>query len=157
MAVDEFLRDFSLDRNNPDGGFFNYGGGGGGGGSTYTTPTVRPALRVITFNVESRPNGAAIFVNGENTGYTTPHTLQYTEGELSNGGKIVTLVNGSVNSEETFILSSQIVSEPVSIPEPRVSSGGGGGGGGGGRIDDFDGRNFGNRVIDRDRSELQAF
>lgn len=154
MAVDEFLRDSSLDRNTSDGGFFNYGSGGGGG-STYTTPTVRPAIRVITFNVESRPNGAAIFVNGENTGYTTPHTLQYTEGELSNGGKIVTLVNGSVNSEETFILSSQIVSEPVSIPEPRVSSGGGGGGGG--RIDNFGDRNFGDKITDRNNRELQAF
>lgn len=152
MAVDEFLRDSSLDRNTSDGGFFNYGGGGGGG-STYTTPTVRPAIRVITFNVESRPNGAAIFVNGVNTGYTTPHTLQYTEGELLNGGKIVTLVNGSVNSEETFILSSQILSEPVSIEEPRVSSGGGGGGR---ASEDLNGI-FGGRVGDRDSRELQAF
>ena len=148
MAIQSITQDSAFE--SFDGG----SGGGGGGGSTYTPPTIRPTLRVITFNVESRPNGAAIFVNGVNTGYTTPHTLQYTEGELSNGGKIVTLVNGSVNSEETFILSSQVISEPVSIPEPRVSSGGGGGGG---RIDDFGDRNFGDRITDRDSRELQAF
>lgn len=148
MAIQSITQDSAFES-------FDGGSGGGGGGGTYTAPTIRPTLRIITFNVESRPNGAAIFVNGVNTGYTTPHTLQYTEGELSNGGKIVTLVNGSVNSEETFILSSQVISEPVSIPEPRVSSGGGGGGGG--RIDDFGDRNFGDRITDRDSRELQAF
>lgn len=148
MAIQSITQDSAFE--SFDGG----SGGGGGGGSTYTPPTIRPTLRVITFNVESRPNGAAIFVNGVNTGYTTPHTLQYTEGELSNGGKIVTLVNGSVNSEETFILSSQIVSEPVSIPESRVSSGGGSGGG---RVDDFGDRNFGDKITDRDSRELQAY
>jgi hypothetical protein len=147
MAIQSITQDSAFES-------FDGGSGGGGGGGTYTAPTIRPTLRIITFNVESRPNGAAIFVNGVNTGYTTPHTLQYTEGELSNGGKIVTLVNGSVNSEETFILSSQVISEPVSIPEPRVSSGGGGGGG---RIDDFGDRNFGDRITDRDSRELQAF
>lgn len=146
MAIQSITQDSAFES-------FDGGSGGGGGGGTYTAPTIRPTLRIITFNVESRPNGAAIFVNGVNTGYTTPHTLQYTEGELSNGGKIVTLVNGSVNSEETFILSSQVISEPVSIPEPRVSSGGGGGG----RIDDFGDRNFGDRITDRDSRELQAF
>lgn len=147
MAIQSITQDSAFES-------FDGGSGGGGGGGTYTAPTIRPTLRIITFNVESRPNGAAIFVNGVNTGYTTPHTLQYTEGELSNGGKIVTLVNGSVNSEETFILSSQVISEPVSIPEPRVSSGGGGGVG---RIDDFGDRNFGDRITDRDSRELQAF
>lgn len=126
MAVDEYLRDSSLDRNVSDGGDFQYGGGGGGG-AVYTESTVKPTLRTITFNVESTPNGASIYVNGQNTGHTTPHSLQYTEAELLNGGKIITLVNGSVNSTETYILSSQILTNTTPVSGPYSSGGGGGG------------------------------
>jgi hypothetical protein len=120
------------------------------------TSALKPTLRVITFNVESTPNGAAIFVNGENTGYTTPYSLQYTEAELLNGGRVVTLINGSVNSVETYILSAQILSEQITIEEPTNSSGGVVGGGGG-RNSDFGDRNLGEGAIDRDNRELQAF
>jgi hypothetical protein len=124
-----------------------------GDGRNFLTSAIKPTLRVITFRVESSPNGAAIYVNDENTGYTTPYSLQYTEAELLNGGKIVKLVNGSVNSVETYILSAQVLSEQITIEEPTNSSGGGSIGGG---TSNFGDRNFGDTIIDRDSRELQA-
>jgi hypothetical protein len=120
--------------------------------------TIRPEARAITFNVNSTPNGAAIYVNGEDTGFTTPYSLQYTEGELSVGNKIITLVNGAEKSTETYILSSQIQSSISSVGDGTIvqtgGSSGGGGGGSSSRISDF-AREGG--ALDRDDRELQAF
>ena len=102
-----------------------FNGGSGGGSSSPVSPT--PISRNITFEIKSDPLGAAIFVNGSNTGYTTPHTLNYTEAELLSP-KTVNLVNANNSSVETYVLSSQVITTTTG----GGSYGGGYSGGGGG-------------------------
>jgi hypothetical protein len=99
----------------------NTGGGGGGGGSTISAS---PSTRTISFTINSSPQGGAIYIDDVNTYNTTPHTLQYTEAELLTP-KTISVKNGSSTSVETFIISSQI------ITNSGGSSAGSGGGGGG--------------------------
>jgi|Laugrespbdmm15sd_2_1035082.scaffolds.fasta_scaffold08846_3 hypothetical protein len=131
-------------------------GGGGGGGGSYSSPlpVVAPTARSITFNVESTPNGAAIYVNGEDTGYTTPHSLQFAESELFASNKIITLINGSNKSEESYILSAQLESTPTSIGT-TTNSGGSGGGGGGGAGRPYNERDLSSGIFDVGRTEQQ--
>lgn len=106
----------------------NTGGGGGGGGSTTSSG---PSTRTISFTINSSPQGGAIYIDDVNTYNTTPHTLQYTEAELLTP-KTISVRNGSSISVETFILSSQIVTNSGGS---SAGSGGGntyGGGYGGG-------------------------
>lgn len=88
------------------------------------------ANRTITFTVNSNPQGAAIYIDGNNTFNTTPHTLQYLESELLSP-KIVTVKNGNSTAVESYIIKSEIVSNSTSGGSGGGSYGGGGYGGGG--------------------------
>ena len=88
------------------------------------------ANRTITFTVNSNPQGAAIYIDGNNTFNTTPHTLQYLENELLSP-KIVTVKNGNSTAVESYIIKSEIVSNSTSGGSGGGSYGGGGYGGGG--------------------------
>ena len=66
--------------------------------------------RLISFTISSSPNGAAIFINGVNSGFTTPHVMKYTETELLMP-KTVLVKNGSATSGETYIISSELVTQ----------------------------------------------
>ena len=84
------------------------------------------ANRTITFTVNSTPQGAAIYIDGNNTFNTTPHTLQYLESELLSP-KTITVKNGNSTAIESYIIKSEIVTSTTS-----GGSGGGGGSYGGG-------------------------
>ena len=108
------------------------GSGGGGNTGVGNVPiSVTPTSRTLSFTITSSPNGGSIFVNGINSGYTTPHTLQYSESELLSP-KTVSVVNGTNNSVETYILSSQTVTTTTGGSYGGGYSGGGGGSGAGG-------------------------
>ena len=113
-------------------------GGGGGGGATSTggsvtsipSPTSIPASRTISFNISSSPQGAAIIIDGVDSGRITPYTLQYSETQLLTP-KTISLVNGSSISRETYILSAEIVTTQIGNSNTGGSYGGGYSGGGG--------------------------
>ena len=121
MAIQSITQDSAFE--SFDGG----SGGGGGGGGVTTTPTITSPVRTITFNVDSNPIGAAIYVNDVNSGFTTPHTLQYTELELLVSNKRISLVRGSEKSSETFVLTSEVVRGTTTITGGGSSGGSGGG------------------------------
>jgi hypothetical protein len=109
----------------------SYQSGGGGGGSTSSSPSSTPASRTISFNVTSSPQGAAIIIDGINSGYTTPYTLQYSETQLLTP-KTISLVNGSTNSSETYVLSAEMITTQIGTASGGGGSYGGGYSGGGG-------------------------
>lgn len=125
MAIQSITQDSAFE--SFDGG--SGGGGGSSGGGFTTSPTITSPVRTITFNVDSTPNGAAIYVNDVNSGFTTPHTLQYTELELLVSNKRISLVLGSEKSAETYVLTSEIVKGITSITGGSGGSSGGTGGG----------------------------
>lgn len=106
-------------------------GGGGTGqlGETVTTTvtdttgavTSVPTSRTISFTITSSPNGASILLDGVNTNFITPHVMKFEETELLTP-KIITVVNGTNNSQETYILSSEVVTNVIG-----ATAGGGGG------------------------------
>lgn len=106
----------------------NTGGSGGGGGTSSPISNI-PQSRTLSFTITSSPNGGAILIDGVNSGYTTPHTLIYSETELL-VPKRISITNGSRNSTETYIISSELVTNTVS--GGGVVSGGGGATYGGG-------------------------
>lgn len=105
------------------------GGGDGQLGETTTTTVTNttgavtsvPTSRTISFTVTSSPNGASILLNGVNTNFITPHVMKFEETELLTP-KIITVVNGTNNSQETFVLSSEVVTNVIG-----GTAGGGGG------------------------------
>lgn len=105
------------------------GGGDGQLGDTTTTTVTNttgavtsvPTSRTISFTVTSSPNGASILLNGVNTNFITPHVMKFEETELLTP-KIITVVNGTNNSQETFVLSSEVVTNVIG-----GTAGGGGG------------------------------
>jgi hypothetical protein len=106
------------------------GGGGSGqlGETTITTVTDTtgavtsvPTSRTISFTITSSPNGASILLDGVNTNFITPHVMKFEETELLTP-KIITVVNGTNNSQETYILSSEVVTNVIG-----GTAGGGGG------------------------------
>jgi hypothetical protein len=80
------------------------------GNTTNTTGSVSgiPTSRTILFTITSEPNGSSILLNGQNTNYVTPHTMNFQETELLTP-KILTVVNGTNQSLETYIISSEII------------------------------------------------
>lgn len=88
------------------------------------------ANRTITFTVNSTPQGAAIYIDGNNTFNVTPHTLQYLESELLSP-KTITVKNGNASSKESYILKSELVTNTTSGGSGGGGSYGGGGYGGG--------------------------
>ena len=80
------------------------------------------ANRTIIFTVNSTPQGAAIYIDGNNTFNVTPHTLQYLESELLSP-KTITVKNGNSSANESYILKAELINSN--------NTGGGSGGGGG--------------------------
>jgi hypothetical protein len=80
------------------------------GTTTDTSTSVNnvPTSRTISFTITSEPNGSSILLNGQNTNYVTPYTMNFKETELLTP-KIVTVVNGTNQSQETYIISSEII------------------------------------------------
>jgi hypothetical protein len=96
------------------------GGGTSQIGETTTTAitdtsgavTSVPTSRTISFTITSSPNGASILLNGVNTNFITPHVMKFEETELLTP-KIITVVNGTNNSQETYIFSSEVVTNVI--------------------------------------------
>lgn len=78
--------------------------------------------RLISFTISSSPNGAAIFINGTNSGFTTPYVLKYTEKELLMP-KTILVKNGSATSGETYIISSELVTQTSNGTNPPNQGG----------------------------------
>jgi len=106
------------------------GGGGVGQLGETTTTTITdttgavtsvPTSRTISFTITSSPNGASILLDGVDTKFITPHVMKFQETELLTP-KIITVVNGTNNSQETYVLSSEVVTNVVG-----ATAGGGGG------------------------------
>lgn len=122
------------------------GGVGSGQLGETTTTTVTntsgavssvPTSRTISFTLTSTPSGASILLNGINTNFITPHVMQFQETELLTP-KVISVVNGTNNSLETFVISTEVVTTTTG-----TSSGGGTGGSGGtGNGEDFDRQTF---------------
>ena len=114
------------------------GGSGGGSNTGGSSNTSVPTPRNLSFRITSDPKGAAILVDGNNTGFITPHVLTYTDSELLTP-KRVSVVNGTNNSVETYIISSEVVFNTTDGTTTTTTGGGGYGGGysggGGGGFD----------------------
>ena len=81
---------------------------------TNTTGAVTnvPTSRTISFTITSSPIGASILLGGVDTKFITPHVMKFEETELLTP-KIITVVNGTNNSQETYILSSEVVTNVI--------------------------------------------
>jgi hypothetical protein len=126
---------------------------------TNTTGAVTsvPTSRLISFTITSEPNGASILLDGVNTNFITPHVMKFEETELLTP-KVISVVNGTNNSLETFILSTEVVTNVIG----GTSGGGAGsvtgtGGAGNGSEDPLDNRGpgFGIDGGGRDRNNAQ--
>jgi hypothetical protein len=96
-------------------------------GSTAVNVTVNsPTSRTISFTISSSPNGAAIFIDGVNSGFVTPHVMRYTETELLTP-KLLSVRNGSATSTETYRISSELVTQTSDGTSPTGQGGYGGG------------------------------
>lgn len=84
-------------------------GGGVGTPAVNTSNAVStiPASRTISFTLTSSPPGAAIIIDGVDSKYITPYVLKFTETELLKP-KIISLINGTYKSTETYIISSEV-------------------------------------------------
>ena len=102
---------------------------------TNTTGAVTsvPTSRTISFTITSSPIGASILLGGVDTKFITPHVMKFEETELLTP-KIITVVNGTNNSQETYILSSEVVTNTIgnNTSVGRGTSAGEGTTGGGG-------------------------
>jgi hypothetical protein len=80
------------------------------GNTTNTAGSVNsvPTSRKISFTITSEPNGGSIFLNNQDTNYITPYTMNFEETELLTP-KILTVVNGTNKSVETYIISSEVI------------------------------------------------
>lgn len=84
-------------------------------GGRIGTPTVNtsnavaavPTSRTISFTLTSSPAGASIIIDGVDSKFITPHVLKFTETELLKP-KIISLINGTYKSTETYIISSEV-------------------------------------------------
>lgn len=128
------------------------GGGGSGQLGETTTTTVTntsgavssvPTSRLISFTITSSPNGASILLNGVETNFITPHTMRFEETELLTP-KVISVVNGTNNSLETYVLSSEVVTNVIggTTSGGPTSGGGSGGSGGTGNGEDFNRQTF---------------
>ena len=80
------------------GGRGNTGGGGGTGGGTRTQSS---NLFIISCNV----NGAAILINGVNTGKTTDNQIAISKTDLIGGDKTITLSKTGYTTNESYVVS----------------------------------------------------
>jgi hypothetical protein len=121
---------------------------------TSTSVSSVPTSRTISFTITSEPNGSSILLNGQNTNYVTPHTMNFQETELLTP-KILTVVNGTNKSVETYIISSEVVTTTTGTSSNNNSSGGGGAGNGSEDPLDNRGAEFGIEGVGRDRNNAQ--
>jgi hypothetical protein len=121
---------------------------------TSTSVSSVPTSRTISFTITSEPNGSSIFLNNQDTNYITPYTMNFEETELLTP-KILTVVNGTNKSVETYIISSEVVTTTTGTTSNNNS--GGGGGAGNGSEDPLDNRGaaFGIEGGGRDRDNAQ--
>lgn len=126
------------------------GGAGSSNGSSNSNSTVTnttgaiasvPTSRTILFTITSSPIGAAIFVNGVNTQFITPHVMKYLETELLTP-QVITLKNGENFSTETYVISSEVVTTSIGTTGGTTGGGGGSGGTETGNGQDFDRQTF---------------
>lgn len=84
-------------------------GGGIGTPTVNTSNAVAavPTSRTISFTLTSSPAGASIIIDGVDSKFITPHVLKFTETELLKP-KIISLINGTYKSTETYIISSEV-------------------------------------------------
>jgi hypothetical protein len=113
------------------------GNGGSSGGSGGSSNTTIPTPRNLSFRITSDPKGASILVDGNNTGFVTPYILTYSDTELLTA-KRVSVVNGTNNSVETYIISSEVVFNTTDGNTTTTTGGYGGGYSGGGGATGFD-------------------
>lgn len=78
--------------------------------------------RTISFTISSSPNGASIFINDVDSGFITPHTMMYSETELLTP-KIIYVKNGSAVSGETYVISSELVTQTTDGTSPTGQDG----------------------------------
>jgi hypothetical protein len=98
----------------------NGGAGTGQIGETTTTTVTNtsgavssvPISRTISFTITSSPIGASILLDGVDTKFTTPHVMNFQETELLTP-KIISVINGTNSSLETYIISSEVVTNVV--------------------------------------------
>jgi hypothetical protein len=96
-------------------------------GSSSSNVTINaPTARTISFTISSSPNGAAIFIDGVNSGFITPHAMKYTEIELLTP-KLISVKNGSATSTETYKISTELVTRTSNGTTPSSPGGYGGG------------------------------
>lgn len=121
---------------------------------TSTSVSSVPTSRTISFTITSEPNGSSIFLNNQDTNYITPYTMNFEETELLTP-KILTVVNGTNKSVETYIISSEVVTTTTGTSSN--SNSGGGGGAGNGSEDPLDNRGaaFGIEGGGSDRNNAQ--
>lgn len=128
------------DNTTPNGAGPSNGSNNSNSNVTNTTGAIAsvPTSRTISFTITSSPIGAAIFVNGIDTQFITPHVMNYLETELLTP-QVITLKNGENFSTETYVISSEVVTTSVG-----TTGGGGGGTGvtGTGNGQDFDRQTF---------------
>jgi hypothetical protein len=91
---------------------------------TNTTGAVTsvPTSRTISFTITSSPIGASILLGGVDTKFITPHVMKFEETELLTP-KIITVVNGTNNSQETYILSSEVITTTTGMSTNNNSNG----------------------------------
>jgi len=102
-----------------------------GGGVGASTPIPMPTCRTISFNLNSSPAGASIFVDEIDTKFTTPHTLQFKETELLTP-KVITVKTPNRTSNENYVISAELVEQIFGGTGGSGDGAGGSGGGGGG-------------------------
>ncbi len=111
----QFTYDSSVDNTS-----ITTGGGGGGGGAVISNV---PTARTISFTISSSPNNSAILIDNVQTGRVTPYTFTFLETELLSP-KRISVVNGSRNSVETYIISAETIINSVSAGGTNYGGGG---------------------------------
>jgi hypothetical protein len=83
-----------------------------------------PVSRTLSFTITSTPSGASILLNGVNTNFITPHVMRFEETELLTP-KVISVVNGTNNSLETFVISTEVVTKTTGTSNGDDSKGDG--------------------------------
>ena len=97
MAIQSITQDSAFES-------FDGGSGGGGGGGT-PTPVVE-SDREIAFSVNSTRSNCSIYINGNDSGYKTPHTLIFREKELNSNSKLIEVYNSSNKLTEKYLITA---------------------------------------------------
>lgn len=93
----------------------------GTGGVSSTAPIVVETDREIAFNVSSTPSNCAIFINGSDSGYKTPHTLVFREKEIANSSKVIDVYNSSSKLKEQYVITANEIVSTTAVSPPQVT------------------------------------